>query len=142
MEVVGRSLVWKVCRHLIICGLIKFILLQFFLIADEPLKSTSNVVKPETLLRSLQSSRKRYADLLSQKMIAPDGSYPEGFMVSGSSNPSPRRDNPFLDLERNNPLSLHNDVRLISRSIIYTRLMRPLHRTLGQNGSLLKSSGR
>ncbi|KAJ3920944.1 rab-GTPase-TBC domain-containing protein [Lentinula edodes] len=92
MEVLGRSLVWK-----------------YFLIADEPLKSTSNVVKPETLLRSLQSSRKRYADLLSQKMIAPDGSYPEGFVVPGCSSPSPRRDNPFLDLERNNPLSLHND---------------------------------
>ncbi|KAJ3772334.1 rab-GTPase-TBC domain-containing protein [Lentinula raphanica] len=92
LEVPGRSLAWK-----------------FFLVADQPLRSPASNPNPESLLNSLESSRKRYADLLSQKMKAPDGSYPEGFMIPGSSAPLPRRENPLVDLERNNPLSLHND---------------------------------
>ncbi|KAJ3717673.1 rab-GTPase-TBC domain-containing protein [Lentinula guzmanii] len=92
LEVPGRSLTWKL-----------------FLIADEPLRSSSGDLKPESLLNSLVSSRKRYSDLLSQKMRAPDGSYPERFYVPGSSAPSPRTEHPLMDLEKNNPLSLHND---------------------------------
>ncbi|KAF9069930.1 rab-GTPase-TBC domain-containing protein [Rhodocollybia butyracea] len=91
-EVCGRSLAWKL-----------------FLIVEEPLKPPSSELNPDSMLNSLRSSRKRYAELLSQKMKAPDGSYPEGFIVPGSSAPSPRKDNRPVDLERNNPLSLHND---------------------------------
>ncbi|KIK59747.1 hypothetical protein GYMLUDRAFT_654736 [Collybiopsis luxurians FD-317 M1] len=92
-EVLGRSLAWKL-----------------FLIVDEPLETTSSELKSENLLNSLRSSRKRYTELLSQKMRAPDGSYPERSLVpESSSTPSPQTENPPLDLERNNPLSLHND---------------------------------
>ncbi|KAF5391352.1 hypothetical protein D9757_002023 [Collybiopsis confluens] len=77
-EVLGRSIAWKL-----------------FLIVDEPLKPPSSELNPESLLHSLRSSRIRYKASLSKKMTAPDGSYPEGFTVPGSSStPSSRKDPP------------------------------------------------
>jgi TBC1 domain family member 5 len=45
-------------------------------------------------------------------MRAPDGSYEEGFVVPGT-NIAPQKENPTYDLDTNNPLSLHNEVRTI-----------------------------
>ncbi|KAG7092321.1 hypothetical protein E1B28_008682 [Marasmius oreades] len=90
IEVPGRSLAWKL-----------------FLIPDEPL--TTSPIHPETLLTSLRSSRKRYADELSEKMRAPDGSYGEGFIPPDPSYATKRETEKATNLEKNNPLSLHTD---------------------------------
>jgi TBC1 domain family protein 5 len=60
--------------------------------------------------RSLGESRKQYAALLLEKMRAPDGSYEEGFIAPGGERLPARTSQPG-NLERNNPLSLHDEVR-------------------------------
>ncbi|KIM55849.1 hypothetical protein SCLCIDRAFT_90330, partial [Scleroderma citrinum Foug A] len=58
----------------------------------------------------LRESRKQFSELLLEKMRAPDGSYDESFVVPGLT--MPRRSNRApLNLETNNPLSLHDEVR-------------------------------
>jgi hypothetical protein len=47
--------------------------------------------------------------MLFDKMRAPDGSYPEGFFVPGFST-FPKKSQVSGSLEKNNPLSLHNEV--------------------------------
>ncbi|KAJ7156050.1 rab-GTPase-TBC domain-containing protein [Mycena crocata] len=90
LEVPGRSLAWKL-----------------FLLPDEPLPASPEA-EATPPLQSLRTSRKKYASLLMEHMRAPDGSYEEGFMVPGSSI-SPERQASASNLERNNPLSLHNE---------------------------------
>lgn len=47
-------------------------------------------------------------------MRAPDGSYEDGFVVPGGEQLPARTVQPG-NLERNNPLSLHDEVRLLIR---------------------------
>ena len=55
--------------------------------------------------------RQKYVQLLTEKLRAPDGSYEEGFVVPGTAA-SPRRQlRSTWNLETNNPLSLHREVR-------------------------------
>ncbi|KAK7043610.1 hypothetical protein VNI00_008221 [Paramarasmius palmivorus] len=92
LEISGRSLAWKL-----------------FLISDEPLqKSSTLALNSHTLLTSLRTSRKRYAESLTEKMRAPDGSYPEGFIPPDSVTPKKDAER-VTNLEKNNPLSLHSD---------------------------------
>ncbi len=49
-----------------------------------------------------------------EKMRAPDGGYEEGFTVPGSGASPPRTEGSSANLEKNNPLSLHDEVRLSS----------------------------
>jgi TBC1 domain family member 5 len=49
--------------------------------------------------------------MLLEKMCAPDGSYADGFIVPGMSV-SPKTAVTPGNLETNNPLSLHNEVRM------------------------------
>ncbi|KAK1232957.1 hypothetical protein PQX77_003871 [Marasmius sp. AFHP31] len=95
IEVPGRSIAWK-CTKL-------------FLISDEPLRNSSLGGSPESLLASLRSSRRRYADELTEKMRAPDGSFVEGFVPPDPSSPIKRDTAKTTNLEKNNPLSLHTD---------------------------------
>ena len=82
--------------------------MELFLLADEPLKLPAGA--PYVLpIEALRVSRKKYVDLLLEKMRAPDGSYEEGFSVPDSSTP-PKSDNHAANLETNNPLSLHDEV--------------------------------
>lgn len=70
-------------------------------------------------------------------MKAPDGSYAEGFVIPGSlSNASLPKETRPVDLERNNPLSLHNDVGLPSL-VAFFSLRYLSERIHGLNGSLL-----
>lgn len=71
------------------------------------------------LLDNLKSNRKRYTDLLLDKMRAPDGGYEEGFTVPGLSTSPKRVSKPDINLERNNPLSLHNEVPSLSEILEY-----------------------
>lgn len=48
--------------------------------------------------------------MLLEKMRAPDGSYEDGFVVPGGEKLPARTSQPG-NLERNNPLSLHDEVR-------------------------------
>ncbi|KAF9005602.1 rab-GTPase-TBC domain-containing protein [Cyathus striatus] len=83
----GRSLAWKL-----------------FLVNDEPLQSILSPNVP-ALQNSLGASRRRYYDLLLEKMKAPDGSYEAEFTLPGLSTlPRPKYAG---NLEQNNPLSLH-----------------------------------
>jgi TBC1 domain family protein 5 len=67
----------------------------------------------------LRASRKQFSQLLLEKMRAPDGSYDESFVVPGLA--IPRRSRPAsTNLETNNPLSLHDEVRDASLSCIWT----------------------
>jgi len=59
----------------------------------------------------VNESRKQFTTLLLEKMRAPDGSYEDGFIVPGGEKLPARTSQPG-NLERNNPLSLHDEVRI------------------------------
>ncbi|KAJ3550663.1 hypothetical protein NM688_g5023 [Phlebia brevispora] len=90
--VAGRSFAWKL-----------------FLIEVEPLQTTAANVVARCPIRSLKESRKDYQQQLLQKMRAPDGGYEEGFVVPGTTTVPPRAERPSVNLDRNNPLSLHDE---------------------------------
>ena len=82
--------------------------MELFLLADEPLQLPAGA--PYIIpMGALRVSRKKYVELLLEKMRAPDGSYEEGFSVPDSSTP-PKSNNNAANLETNNPLSLHDEV--------------------------------
>lgn len=64
---------------------------------------------PSIPIELLRSSRKQFSELLLEKMKAPDGSFDESFVVPGLTIPR-RRTQTTIDLETNNPLSLHDEV--------------------------------
>lgn len=81
---------------------------QLFLAKDEPLQA-SLPPRASTLLESLQESRKRYNALLEEKTQAPD------MKPGGASNirsAQRRVAEAAGDLDLNNPLSLHDEVRV------------------------------
>lgn len=88
----GRSLAWKI-----------------FLTPVDPIRPQPELPPDSTSYRrALSLSRKRFTDLLLEKMRAPDGSYEDGFVVPGGEKLPARTDQPG-NLERNNPLSLHDE---------------------------------
>lgn len=66
-------------------------------------------VSPIYMRDSLHASRKKFVDSLLKFMKAPDGSYEAGLQVPGL--PLFQQSKGVGDLDLNNPLSLHNDVR-------------------------------
>ena len=91
---------------------------QLFLVQAEPLQSSTIEVPCAPPLDALRRGRQDYAKLLMDKMRAPDGSYEEGFIIPGLGTSPARIDRSGEDLERNNPLSLHDEVRIVHYSII------------------------
>ncbi|TFK86251.1 RabGAP/TBC [Polyporus arcularius HHB13444] len=89
--VAGRSMAWKL-----------------FLVPDEPLQDVADVEAAPPWKR-LRASREDYRRLLMEKMRAPDGGYEEGFTVPGSGASPPRTEGSSANLEKNNPLSLHDE---------------------------------
>lgn len=61
-------------------------------------------------LKPVQVAREAYKTLLMERMRAPDGGYEEGFTVPGLGTSPPRTDKTSGNLEKNNPLSLHDEV--------------------------------
>lgn len=59
--------------------------------------------------------RKEYAALLMEKMRAPDGSYEEGLVIPGTGASPPKVEQLRQDLEKNNPLSLDDQVRSVCK---------------------------
>lgn len=55
-----------------------------------------------------------YIQLLGEKMRAPDGSYEEGFVIPGTLESPRRQSRATWNLETNNPLSLHREVRWVA----------------------------
>ncbi|KAG2078033.1 RabGAP/TBC [Suillus decipiens] len=86
----GRSLAWKL-----------------FLLKNVPLEPPPHEI-PVPPLEALRAHRKRYSELLLEKMRAPDGSYDETFVVPGLTIPRKNAEQ-LTDLETNNPLSLHDE---------------------------------
>ncbi|KAH9063811.1 RabGAP/TBC [Lactarius deliciosus] len=88
----GRSLAWKI-----------------FLIPVDPIHPQPELPPdPTSYRRALGLSRKQFTDSLLEKMRAPDGSYEDGFVVPGGEELPTRTEQPG-NLERNNPLSLHDE---------------------------------
>lgn len=77
-------------------------------------------------LEALRAHRKQYSELLLEKMRAPDGSYDETFVVPGVAIPRRNTKSPTTNLETNNPLSLHDEVRcaIVMHSRVVFDLMR------------------
>lgn len=74
----------------------------------EPLALASDEA-PRVPIESLRSARSQFSALLLDKMRAPDGSYDESFVTPGLFIPkSGQRE--AVDLDTNNPLSLHEEV--------------------------------
>ncbi|KAL5528993.1 hypothetical protein ACEPAG_4967 [Sanghuangporus baumii] len=92
LGVAGRSLAWKL-----------------FLIPTIPLTPPASQSPAKPPLESLKERRKEYASLLLEKMRAPDGSYEENFSVPGVAELPQQSDEVSMNLQRNNPLSLHED---------------------------------
>ncbi|KAH0583932.1 hypothetical protein H2248_009520 [Termitomyces sp. 'cryptogamus'] len=93
LGVVGRSIAWKL-----------------FLTSEEPLSPSSLPARSSSLLHILRSSRQNYVNQLREHMRAPDGSYEEGFALPELSTPltrQPASTETVINLETNNPLSLH-----------------------------------
>jgi hypothetical protein len=86
---------------------------QLFLTSEEPLQSPSTP-RRTFLLDSLRASRQKYVQLLAEKMRAPDGSYEEGFVIPGTLGSPRRQSKATWNLETNNPLSLHREVRWVA----------------------------
>ena len=83
--------------------------LKLFLIPTVPLTPPASQSAAKPPLSELMSLRKEYSSLLLEKLRAPDGSYEDGFTVPGiKGKPQSAKEN--LNLQRNNPLSLHEDV--------------------------------
>lgn len=76
--------------------------------------ASQSAAKPP--LSALKDLRKEYASLLLEKMRAPDGSYEENLSVPGVDELPPPTDKISANLQRNNPLSLHEDV---SKSFLF-----------------------
>ncbi|KAF8447631.1 rab-GTPase-TBC domain-containing protein [Boletus edulis BED1] len=103
----GRSLAWK-ARHRYRC--IPFLAFAYlFLLKDEPLEPSPDEV-PSIPIKLLRSSRQQFSEVLLEKMKAPDGSYDESFVVPGLTIPR-QKTQLAVDLEMNNPLSLHDEAR-------------------------------
>ncbi len=84
--------------------------LEIFLTPVDPIQPQPELTpNPTAYRRALSSSRKRFTDLLLENMRAPDGSYEDGFVVPGGEKLPARTEQPG-NLERNNPLSLHDEV--------------------------------
>ena len=84
-------------------------------------------------LKRLRTAREDYRRLLMEKMRAPDGGYEEGFIVPGSGASPPRTEGSHGNLEKNNPLSLDDEVRLSRYAVRFPDRRRP--RIHGGNGS-------
>ncbi|KAI0247048.1 rab-GTPase-TBC domain-containing protein [Lactifluus subvellereus] len=91
-SVPGRSLAWKI-----------------FLTPVDPIHPQRELPPdPALYKRALDASRKQFSALLLEKMRAPDGSYEDGFIAPGGEKLPARAVQPG-NLERNNPLSLHDE---------------------------------
>jgi TBC1 domain family protein 5 len=117
--VVGRSILWKL-----------------FLLRQGPLKVQTEDI-PKSPLQAVKLSRERYRTLLVDKLRAPDGSLEDGFIIPGTTTPHKRSQDTPVNLETNNPLSLHEEVREHSPSgtLTGTDTMFLRCRTHGDNGS-------
>lgn len=94
---------------------------QIFLTPPGPLQRPPDLpLTPQPYLESVQISRQEYTRLLLEKMKAPDGSYEDGFLIPGAETAPERPGKGSSNLERNNPLSLHDEVYLYS---FYGRLL-------------------
>ncbi|KAI0637423.1 hypothetical protein C8Q77DRAFT_1097485 [Trametes polyzona] len=89
--VAGRSMAWKL-----------------FLVPNEPLQTVADV-EAAPPLKPVQAAREAYKTLLMERMRAPDGGYEEGFTVPGQGTSPPRTEGSSANLEKNNPLSLHDE---------------------------------
>ncbi|KAI9456458.1 RabGAP/TBC [Russula earlei] len=88
----GRSLAWKI-----------------FLTPIDPIRPQPDLPPDPSVYQSaLNESRKQFSTILLEKMRAPDGSYEDGFVAPGGEELPARNVQPG-NLERNNPLSLHDE---------------------------------
>ena len=107
---------------------------QLLLIPTEPLQPQSADTPAIPLLDALKKSRQDYQRLLLEKMRAPDGGYEEGFVIPGTGKSPARTTRVDKNLETNNPLSLHDDVRLSGLDNLKPSIKACHLRTLGRLG--------
>ncbi|KAI0329862.1 RabGAP/TBC [Cubamyces sp. BRFM 1775] len=81
---------------------------KLFLVPNEPLQTVADV-QAAPPVKPVQAARAQYKELLMEKMRAPDGGYEEGFTVPGLGTSPPRTEKSTGNLEKNNPLSLHDE---------------------------------
>ncbi|EJD06088.1 uncharacterized protein FOMMEDRAFT_104560 [Fomitiporia mediterranea MF3/22] len=81
---------------------------KLFLIPTVPLTPPASQSPAKPPLEALKVKRKGYTSLLLEKMRAPDGSYEESFSIPGVEE-LPRPSEMRVNLQRDNPLSLHED---------------------------------
>lgn len=87
-------------------------LVQLFLVEAGPLQPhpPAHAAIP---FEAIKTSRTAYKNLFLEKMRAPDGGYEEGVIIPGTNESPPRTERSGGNLDQNNPLSLHNEVRYI-----------------------------
>ncbi|KAG9318763.1 hypothetical protein JVU11DRAFT_862 [Chiua virens] len=81
---------------------------EVFLLKPEPLEPPPNEA-PSIPIELLRRSRKQFSEQLLEKMRAPDGGYDESFVAPGLMIPRRKAHLTAIDLEMNNPLSLHDE---------------------------------
>ncbi len=91
--------------------------LKLFLVESEPLHSESAEGIASCPINSLRAFRQEFQKLLLDKMRAPDGSYEEGLIIPGTDVSPPRVERSSANLDQNNPLSLHDEVRSSQRNL-------------------------
>jgi TBC1 domain family protein 5 len=137
----GRSIAWKV-RKVIHerSATLSIAFAKLFLAPNEPLQRPTQS-GPTPPLECLRVTRMEYVGLLLEKMRAPDGSYEDGLSIPGQDTfPKGKTGRAGkLGLEKNNPLSLDNEVRNILEESPNQLLRNTLCRTLGHSGFPLLS---
>lgn len=93
-------------------------------------------------LASIRTSRQKYIDTMLATMRAPDGSYEDSFVLPGSNISPQRTDRKAADLEKNNPLSLDDEVWAGWYSCSPPSTLNTARRTPGKSGSPLSNSER
>lgn len=84
---------------------------KLFLLGEAPLTEPPSETPAKPPIQELRNIRKDYTSSLLEKMRAPDGSYEEGFSVPGVHLDRSSAES-SSNLDKNNPLSLHEDVYL------------------------------
>lgn len=83
---------------------------KLFLIADAPLTEPEETSLAKPPFHAIKRLREEYKRLMLENLRAPDGSYEDGLSIPEIGQLPRRADNFAANLQKNNPLSLDEDV--------------------------------
>ena len=86
---------------------------KLFLIDNVPLTPPDDKTPAKVPIDALKKFRDEYKQLMLEKLRAPDGSYEEGLSIPGVDQLPRYTSREAANLQKNNPLGLDEDVRML-----------------------------